>query len=192
MSESTQEKMAHALQDQHEQWRAFASKALEGSTKLFELNLKMARQTMQDATQAARHLLSAKSPEEIFTLDQKGLQDRVNKIMAFNAEINEIVMAYGMELGQSVQTHIRKPGAKIEKAIADIGKSAHPQQFLPQMDDFTHGFEQWLSATKQLSDAFGQGTIAAAKPATVRKTAARPVAKKAVAAKPAARKARAR
>ena len=69
MSESAQEKMARAVQEQQAQWSAFAAKALDSSMKLFELNLKMAKQSLEDTSQSARHVLSVKSPEDIFKVE---------------------------------------------------------------------------------------------------------------------------
>lgn len=171
MSESAQEKMAHAFQDQQAQWSAFASKALENSMKLFELNMKMAKQSLEDASQSARHLLVAKKPEEIFALDQELLQDRLNQIMNYANEIGEITSAFATELGQAAQSQMSHTYEKATKLAEDIKQPTSTQKFFPQLGELNQGYDQWLDAGKKIVESLGHGLpVKPSKPAATKTT----------------------
>ncbi|MET3107564.1 phasin family protein [Oxalobacteraceae bacterium GrIS 2.11] len=154
MSESAQEKMAQAFQNQQAQWSAFANKALDSSMKLFELNLKMAKQSLEDTTHSARHLLSAKSPEELFAFDQELVQGRVHQAMAYASEINAIASAFTNEMTHAAQGQFNhSPAAQV---VEEVNHSLPMQKFFPQMGEMNQGFEHWMDAGKKIAEAFGQ------------------------------------
>jgi len=161
MSESAQEKMAHALQDQQAQWSAFATKALESSMKLFELNLKMAKQSLEDTSQSARHFLAVKSPEEIFKVDQELLQERLNQALSYAGEIGAITSAFTTELSQAAQSQLSKTVEKAGKLADEVTQlTAHQspaQTLFPTLNDAQHGYDQWIDAGKKIVEAFGHG-----------------------------------
>jgi phasin family protein len=174
MSESAQEKMARALEEQQAQWGAFASKALESSMKLFELNLKMAKQSLEEASQSARHLLSVKSPEQIFTVDQELIQERLNQVMAYASEIGEITSAFTSDLGKAAQSQFGHSFDKVTKLVEEVKPGVPVQKFFPQFGELNQGYDQWLDASKKIVESFGHTLpVAAVKPAPAKKPAAK-------------------
>lgn len=193
MSESTNEKMAHAFQEQQAQWSAFSSKALESSIRLFELNLKMAKQSLEEASQSARHRLSAKSPEQIFAVDQSLLQERMNQAMAYASEIGAITAAFTTELNHAAQSQLGNSYDKVTQLVEEVKKPSAPQPFFPQFGELNHGYDQWLDASKKIVEAFGHGLpITPTKSTTARPVTTKPTATKASAAKPTSGRTRAR
>lgn len=153
MSDSAQEKMAHAMQEQHAQWSAFVSKALEGSIRLVELNLKLTRQSLEESTQSMRHLLEVKSPEQLFTVDQKLMQEKLSQVMAYASEVGAIASAFSTEISQAAQSQMSDSYKKVAQ-FADQGvKPAVPNVF---PDSMQNGYAHWMDAGKKFAESFGQ------------------------------------
>jgi len=151
MSDSAQRKMAQALQEQQAHWNLFAGRAIESSTKLFELNLKIAKQSLEDTSESVRHLLKVKSPDEIFSLDQTLVQERLNQALEYANEIGAIASAFAYEISQAAQNQMAGNLEKVTQ-FADAAKPiAAPPLFPPQQ-----GYEQWLEAGRKIAEAFGQ------------------------------------
>lgn len=100
MSESTQNKMANVVQEQHERWKAFLIMALGSSTKLAELNLATVKQSLDDISHSVRELLELKSPQELFSVEHTLMQERFSQFLAYTVEIREIASEFAAELGQ--------------------------------------------------------------------------------------------
>jgi phasin family protein len=157
MSESAQEKMARTVQEQQAQWSAFAAKALDSSMKLFELNLKMAKQSLEDTSQSARHVLSVKSPEDIFKIDQALLQERLNQALSYANEIGAITSAFTTELSQAAQHQLNKTYEKAGKLAEEVSHQSPAPKLFPNLNEAQHGYDQWLDAGKKMVEAFGHG-----------------------------------
>jgi len=179
MSDSAQEKMAQALQEQHAQWNSFATKALESSIRLFELNLKMTRQSLEDTSLSVRHLLEAKTPEQLFSVDQKLMQEKLNQVLTYANEIGAITSAFTTEISQAAQNQMAGSVEKVTRYADGAAGSGAQQSMFPDLSQAQHGYEQWLDAGKKIVEAFGQNLAmpgnlvepvkkAAAKPATTR------------------------
>ena len=158
MSDSAQEKMAQVLQEQQAQWSAFAGRALESSTKLFELNLKIARQSLQDTSESVRHLLAMKSPDEIFSIDQTLVQERLNHALEYANEIGAIASAFAYEISQAAQNQM---AGNLDK-VARFGETAANPIAVPNLFLQQQGYEQWLDAGKKLAETFSQNLNMAA------------------------------
>ncbi len=174
MSESAQEKMAQALQDQQAQWGAFATKALDSSMKLFELNLKVAKQSLEDTSKSVRHLLAVKSPQEMLSVDQDAMQDRLNRTLSYASEISAITSALTAEINRVAQEQMANGYEKAAKIASDNNQQSPVQKMFPHLGEVSHGYEQWLDAGKKMMEAFGQGMAApGADSAPAKKTASK-------------------
>jgi len=174
MSDSPQEKLAQAFEEQQAQWRAFTTKALESSMKLFELNLRIARQSMQDVAHSAQQLLTAKSPDQVLSIDQELAQEKLNQIMSYANEIGEITSSFTSGLGQAAQSNLHQTIEKATKLVEEVKPQADFQKFFPQIGDATHGYEQWLEAGKKIAESFAQAVpVTPTKPAPVKKPVAK-------------------
>lgn len=158
MSDSAQEKMAQAFQDQQLQWSSFASKALESSMKLFELNLKMTRQSLEESASSVRHLLEVKSPEQLFSIDQSQMQEKLNRIMSYANEVGAIASSFTTEISQAAQSQMSGGYEKIAKFADGAAKPVAPTAF-PDLSNAQHGYEQWLDAGKKMAEAFGHSLV---------------------------------
>jgi len=161
MSESAQEKMAQALQEQQAQWTAIGSKLLESSMKLMELNVRVVKQSIEESTQSAQHLLASKSPEAMFSVDQAKLQEKLNQALAYANEINAITSELTSEFTHSTQEKLSEVVSKANQFVAGIQPSAPAfsnkplEQIFSQFSNPQFGYEQWVEASKKFADSMG-------------------------------------
>jgi len=157
MSESTQEKLTQALQAQQEQWGACATKALESSMKLFELNLKIAKQSLEDTSNSVRHLLAVKSPQDVFSVDQDVMRERLKQTLSYASEISAITSALTAEINRVAQGQISSGYEKAAKIATEDNQQSPIQKMFPHLGGVNQGYEQWMDAGKKMMEAFGQG-----------------------------------
>jgi len=161
MSDSAQEKIAQAMQEQQAQWSALATKALDSSIKLVELNLKMTRQSLEESTQTVRDLLSVKSPEQLLTLDQGLLQDRLSQAMQYASQIGAIASEFAADVSQATQNQMAGNMGKINKLSAAVEAPVAIKNLFPDAGVAQQGYEQWVEAGKKFVESFGQNFPAA-------------------------------
>lgn len=156
---SNQEKMINAIQEQQAHWVMFASKVMENSMKLFELNMRMSKESIDDSSQSIQHLLQLKAPEEAFALDAEKMQDRLNHMLSYAKEINEItsglIAELNAELVDMAQTQFHE---LVEQSTKQPPKSAGNNQqpvdlMLTSIGNMSKGYEQWMNASKQFAEA---------------------------------------
>ncbi len=149
MSNSDQEKMTQAIQEQQAHWISLASKAMENSMKLFELNMRMAKESFLDSSQSVQQLLAGKGPEEVFAPDAEKMQLKLNRMMSYAKEVNEITAGFNAELGYMTREQFYEAflnGNNLAGNKPDI----HDKNQLP-LDFMMHGYEQWIEAGKKLA-----------------------------------------
>jgi phasin family protein len=183
MSDSAQEKMAQALQEQQAQWSTLATKALDSSIKLVELNLKMTRQSLEESTQTVRELLKVKSPEQLLTIDQGLLQDRLSQAMQYASQIGAIASEFAADVSQVTQNQMAGNLGKINQLSAAVEAPLAMKNLFPDTGVAQQGYEQWVEAGKKFVESFGQnfpasfngaGFTGVAKPAAAKPVPAKP------------------
>jgi len=161
MSESAQEKMTHALQEQQAQWMAIGTKLLEGSMKLMELNVRVVKQSLDDSAKSAQHLMAARKPEDVFTVDQEKMQEKLNQALAYANEINAITSELTSEFSHSTQEKLSAAVSKANEFVSSINPAAGDfsnkplEQLFSQFGNSQHGYQQWVEASKKFADSIG-------------------------------------
>lgn len=156
---SNQKKMIDALQEQQAHWLTFTSKVMENSLKLFELNARMAKESMEDSSDAMQHLLAAKAPDEVVKLDAKLMQEKLNRMMAYAKEVNAITSGLNAELCQMTQSQLHDVYERTGKLTGGVksARSEHKQQPFAFMasafGDASKSYEQWMEAGKKITEA---------------------------------------
>ena len=78
------------LEAQFALFSSLTSKAFEGIEKIVELNLTAAKATLEESTAAAKQLLSAKDPQEFFSLSAAQAQPSAEKAIAYGRHLAAI------------------------------------------------------------------------------------------------------
>jgi phasin family protein len=179
MSESAQEKMTQALQEQQAQWMAIGTKLLESSMKLMELNVRVVKQSLDETAKSTQHLFAAKKPEEVFAIDQGKMQEKLNQALAYANEINSITSELTSEFSQSTQAKLSEAVSKASEFVAHINPAAGDfsnkplEQLFSQFGNSQHGYQQWVEASKKFADSLGVKLPAAPESVAEKKRAAK-------------------
>jgi phasin family protein len=165
MSSSKKEKMVNNLQDQQTQWAHFAAKVMENSMKMFELNARMAKESIDETAESVQHLLKAKTPDDVLKLDTEKMQEKLYRMMAYAKEINALTAEFNADLCQMTQTQFHD-ASKLAGAAAPASSQNTQQPFdymYSAFGDASKGYEQWMEAGKKIAEAVEHNMTAPAK-----------------------------
>ena len=137
----------------------FAHKSFEGVEKLIELNLKAAKSSLEESREAANKLLSAKDPQEFFSLSSAHAQPTVEKGLAYGRHLAGIFSTTQAELTKTAEEQIAEANRKVISLIDEASKNA-PAGSEPAISlvktaigNLNAGYEQFSKSAKQATDA---------------------------------------
>lgn len=161
---------------------ALTNKAFEGVEKLVDLNLTAAKASLEESSNTAKQLLSAKDPQEFFSLASAHAQPTAEKTMAYSRHLATIATSTGAEFSKAAETQIAETNRKVISLVEEVSKNAPAGSenaialFKSAIGNANAGYEQMTRTAKQaaesietnLNQAVSQFTAAAAKAAPVR------------------------
>lgn len=175
MSESNQEKMISILQEQQAHWMTLTSKVLENSMKLFELNVRMAKESLDDSSNTMQHLFKVKAPEEMFDLDAEKMQDKMNRMLSYAKEMNEITADLNAELCQMTQSQWHEACAQAAKLVEDV-RPVVPEQnqqpfnlMMSALESASKNYEQWMGMSQKMMGEAERNVAGKTKPVAAKK-----------------------
>lgn len=159
------------------------NKAFEGVEKFVDLNLTAAKASLEETSTTAKQLLSAKDPQEFFSLATAQAQPSAEKTIAYGRHLATIATSTGAEFSKAAETQIAETNRKVISLVDEVSKNAPAGTenavalFKSAIGNATAGYEQFTKTAKQaaetlesnLSAAVNQFTTAAAKAAPVKK-----------------------
>ncbi len=101
-----------------------SSKAFEGVEKLVELNLQVAKATLNDAADATTAVMSVKDAQELLALQASLLQPTAEKAAAYNRHVYDIVQATSAEFSKAAETTLADGQKKMLAAVDNAVKNA--------------------------------------------------------------------
>ncbi|HYD93704.1 MAG TPA: phasin family protein [Noviherbaspirillum sp.] len=131
------------------------SKAFESMEKVVDLNLNVAKASLEDSSIAARQLLSAKDPQEFFSLTAAQAQPTAAKAIAYGRHLAGIATSVQAELTRTAEEQIAETGRKFSALVDDVSKSAPAgsenviAMFKSAIGNANAGYEQFSRTTKQ-------------------------------------------
>jgi len=157
------------------------NKTFESVEKIVDLNLNAFKSSFEESTAAAKQLLTAKDPQEFFTLSAAHAQPNAEKALAYGRHLASIATST-----QADETQIAENSRKVVDLIDEVTKNAPPGSetvvaFVKSaIGNASAGYEQLTKTTKQAVDAIetnlnsatAQFVQAAEKPASRSKKAA--------------------
>ena len=130
-------------------------KAFGGVEKLVELNLQVARASLDESAAHARALLAVKDPQELIALQSGVLQPAAEKATAYGRQVYEIVSSTQAEITKLIEAQVATSQQKfqglVETALKDApAGSENVTAFLKQaMSASTTAIESAQKAAKQ-------------------------------------------
>jgi phasin family protein len=103
---------------------AFTSKAIESIEKIVELNLTVAKTTFGETKDVANQLISAKDPQEFFSLTSAHVQPNADKALAYARHLASITSGVQADFTKAAEAHVADTNRKVVAFVEEISKNA--------------------------------------------------------------------
>jgi len=154
-----------------------SNKMFEGVEKVVDLNLNVAKASLEESNAAARQLLAAKDLQEVFSLTASQVQPTAEKAIAYGRHLANIASSTSAEFTKVAEEQIAESNRKVVSLIDEVSKNApagseNVVAFVKSaIGNANAGFEQFSKSSKQaaevieanLTNAVNQFTQTAAK-----------------------------
>ncbi len=134
---------------------SLTGKAFESVEKLIDLNLNVAKASLEDSSIAARQLLAAKDPQEFFSLTAAQAQPAAAKAIAYGRHLAGITTSAQAEFTRAAEEQIAEAGRKVSALVDDVSKNAPAGSenviaiVKSAIGNASAGYEQFSKSTKQ-------------------------------------------
>jgi len=112
------------LEAQFSLFASLTSKAFEGVEKVVDLNLNVAKASLEDSAITAKQLLSAKDAQEFLTLTVAQAQPTAAKAIAYGRNLAGIASSVQNEFSRAAEEQIVETGRKVSALVDDVSKNA--------------------------------------------------------------------
>ncbi|WP_151446180.1 TIGR01841 family phasin [Lacisediminimonas profundi] len=168
---SYQEQLSNATRSQMEATLALmtnlTTRTFEGVEKFIELNLTVAKTSLEESTAAVQQLLAAKDPQSFFSLTTAQAQPNAEKALAYGRHLATIASSLQAEFTKATEAQIADANHKVVALVEEISKNApagseNAVAFLKSaIGNASAGYEQLSKSAKQAVEAM-EGNIASA------------------------------
>lgn len=162
---------------------ALTNKAFEGVEKIVDLNLNVAKASLEESNSAAKQFLAAKDAQEWLSLAAAQAQPNAEKALAYGRHLAGIASGVQAEFTKAAEAQIAETSRKVLELVEEVSKNAPAGSenavaiFKTAIGNANAGYEQLTKTTKQavetleanLNTAVGQFTQAAPKAARAAK-----------------------
>lgn len=131
------------------------SKAFESVEKVVDLNLNIAKASLEDSSIAAKQLLAAKDPQEFFSLTAAQAQPTAAKAIAYGRHLASIATSAQAEFTRAAEEQVAEAGRKVSALVDDVSKNAPAGSenviaiMKSAIGNANAGYEQLSKTTKQ-------------------------------------------
>lgn len=135
------------------------SKAFESVEKVVDLNMNVAKASLEDSSVAAKQLLAAKDPQEFFSLTAAQAQPTAAKAIAYGRHLAGIATSAQAEFTRAAEEQIAEAGRKVSELVEDVSKNAPAGTenvvaiVKSAIGNANAGYEQLSKTTKQAVEA---------------------------------------
>ena len=146
---------------------ALTSKAFEGIEKLVELNLTAAKATLEESSVTTKQLLSAKDPQEFFSLTAAQAQPTTEKAISYGRQLAAIAAGTQAEFTKAAEEQIAETNRKVISLVDEVSKNAPAGSenvvavIKATIGNANAGYEQLSKTAKQASQAIETNVNAA-------------------------------
>jgi len=156
---------------------AAQSAVFAGFEQLVDLNLKVAKATLDAASERAREASAVTDPQQAIALAASVAQPGAEQLFAYGKQVFDIVAGVQAELGKLTQGHIADGRAQVEEAVehwasrAPAGSDAAVAALKNTLASGYGAYDTFTRVVKQASEA-GQSNLNAAAKATFKAASA--------------------
>lgn len=138
---------------------ALTNKAFESVEKLVDLNINAARTSLEESTAATQKILSAKDPQEFFSLTSAHAQPNTEKALAYGRHLANIASSTQAEFTKALEAQINETNRKVVSLVDEVTKNAPAGSenavaiLKSVIGNASAGYEQLTKTTKQAVEA---------------------------------------
>lgn len=131
------------------------SKAFESVEKVVELNLAAAKASFEESNATVKQLISAKDPQDFFSLTAAQAQPNANKATEYVRHLASIISSVQTELTKTTEAHVADTNRKVVALAEEISKNAPAGSenfvalFKSAIGNANASYEQINKSTKQ-------------------------------------------
>ncbi len=155
------------LESQFALLSSLTAKTFEGMEKLVDLNISTARSALEESSNVTRQLLSAKDPQEFFSVTTSQAQPAAEKALSYNRQLAAIATGTGAEFSKAAESQIVEANRKVIALVDEVSKNAPAgsETFVAAVktaiSNANAGYEQFSKTTKQAVEAMENNMNAA-------------------------------
>ena len=148
---------------------ALTAKAFESVTQVIDLNLSVAKASLEESTLQAKQLLTVKDPQELVALTSASAQPVAEKATAYSQQLASIATSAQTEFSKAAELQISESKRQIVAMMEDLSKNAPAgSEPLVAMMKTIFGnanasYEQFTKATKQAAETLDTNVTSAVK-----------------------------
>ncbi|CUI05116.1 granule-associated protein [Janthinobacterium sp. CG23_2] len=148
-------------------YSSLTAKAFESIEKLVELNLTAAKATLEESSIATKQLLSAKDPQEFFSLTAAQAQPTAEKAMSYSRQLAAIATGTQAEFSKAAEFQIAETNRKVISLVDEVSKNAPAGSenvvavIKASIGNANAGYEQLTKTAKQAKEAMETNVNAA-------------------------------
>ncbi len=147
---------------------ALSNKMFEGVEKIVDLNLNVAKASLEESSATAKQLLSAKDLQEVFSLSAAHAQPNAEKAIAYGRHLANITASTQAEFTKTAEAQLAENNRKVVELIDEITKNApagseNAVAFMKSaIGNATAGYEQLNKSAKQAVEVMEANVTTAA------------------------------
>lgn len=136
------------------------AKTFESVEKIVDLNMNIARNSLEESTDATKQLLSAKDPQEFFTLTTAQGKINAEKTFAYGRRLVNIASTTQAEFQKMAEKQVAETNRKVLFLIEEATKNAPAggenmvAMIKSAIGNANAGYEQLTKTTKQVVNTF--------------------------------------
>lgn len=140
-------------------YTSLTHKTLEGVEKLINLNINAARASMEASSDVARKILSAKNPEEFFSVIAEQAKPKFDTAIDYSNKVANIASSTQSEFTRAAESQLAQVGRKVNEMVEEIAKKAPAGSenmiaiVKTAMGNVGNAYEQMTRTTKQAVEA---------------------------------------
>jgi phasin family protein len=143
------------LEAQLDMITSFSNKAFESIEKIIDLNLSAIKASLEESSATTKQLLSAKDPQEFFSVTTAQAQPNAQKALAYGRHLASIASSAQAEFSQAAEAQIAENSRKVIALVDDVAKNAPAGTenaialMKSAVGNANAGYEQLSKTTKQ-------------------------------------------
>lgn len=146
---------------------SLTTKVFGEAEKIINLNVNVAKATLEDSATASQQLLAAKDVQDFLKISAAQSQPNAEKALAYSRELANITAASQKELSKAAEAQLAESNEKLTKLITELTKNAPAgsegmvEILKSVVANANAGYDQMLKTTKKAAETLEENVTKA-------------------------------